>query len=116
MPRYHDTESKKMLGKHHKVIKARAEHLKEHHVSPERLGQSHYDSMDNRKRVEVEDGHMIQEDHSAMANLPQNVIIKTYPSDPGATYPHLDDTMSNVDSQNKHDASKFKKEKNPSKY
>ena len=79
-------------------------------------GASFYDSMSSRNAQESKDGSMIREDFTAMANLPQEVMIKAYPTAPGAMYPHLNDTFTGVDSQNAHDASKMKREKNPSKY
>jgi hypothetical protein len=42
---------------------------------------------------------MISEDHSAVANLPQSVIQKTYPKCKYMDQYELDDTMRGIDSQ-----------------
>lgn len=41
---------------------------------------------------------MLREDHNAVANLPQNVIMKPYPSH-RYIYDELDDTMRVIDEQ-----------------
>jgi hypothetical protein len=65
-----------------------------------------YAGMDSRKAQEREDGSMIKEDHSAMANLPQNVIMKPWPT--AGTYlpENLDDTISGINRQVGLDSSK----------
>lgn len=62
----------------------------------------------DKEHIEAQDGGMIREDHSAIANLPQNVMIKAYPKPD--TYGHydLDDTIESVDNQRVQDA-KYKK-------
>lgn len=62
--------------------------------------------MDPRRRQEMEDAGMIHEDHSAIANLPQNVMVKAYPKT-GPYLPEvLDDTIRGVDRQMDGDDSK----------
>jgi len=53
-------------------------------------------------------GGMIKEDRSSMCNLPQNVIIKKYPSATGFSTEKLKDGIGAVDSQMKKDNSKKK--------
>ena len=48
---------------------------------------------------EHDDRMMITEDHRAIANLPQEVMIKPYPVMPGYTPEGLDDTINGVDHQ-----------------
>ena len=58
---------------------------------------------------------MIKEDRSAVANLPQSVIQKTYPSVPRMGG-DLDDTMNVVDSARKADVAKIRNSKPNSKW
>ena len=62
-----------------------------------------YSGMDSRKRLELEDSAMIHEDHRAIANLPQEVMIKPYPM-VGPYLPEvLNDDVSGVDAQMDYD-------------
>ncbi len=76
------------------------------HYKSKGLGRELYAGMEPRRRQEMEDAGMIHEDHSAIANLPQNVMIKKY-SEPYAYLPEgLDDTIAGVDRQIDYDDSK----------
>lgn len=55
--------------------------------------------MDARRRMEMEAGGMIKEDHSAVANLPQNQIYRSYEYNYNWTPEVLDDTIRGVDKQ-----------------
>jgi hypothetical protein len=73
-------------------------------------------SRDDSRRY-MEDSGMIREDHSAIANLPQSVIMREYPK--VSTYAmdyNLNDTASGIDRQMYDDAKKTKKEMYPEKY
>jgi hypothetical protein len=59
----------------------------------------HYAGAEPRRRQEMEDAGMIHEDHNAVANLPQNVMMKYYPKEGGYTPEDLDDTIRGVDRQ-----------------
>ena len=62
-----------------------------------------YAGMEPRRRQELEDSSMIHEDHRAIANLPQEVMIKPYPKT-GAYLPEvLNDDVSGVDAQMDYD-------------
>jgi len=62
-----------------------------------------YAGMEPRRRQELEDAGMIHEDHRAIANLPQEVMIKSYPKT-GPYLPEiLDDTIKGVDGQMDYD-------------
>ena len=63
------------------------------------------DEMAKRYYNDGDLGGMIKEDKSAMCNLPQNVIIKKYPSVDGFSSENLNDGMGGVDSQMKKDNS-----------
>jgi len=59
---------------------------------------------------------MISENRSAMANLPQEVIIKKYPEVTGYTNENLNDGLSGVDYQMKKDTAKRGAKSQPEKY
>lgn len=59
----------------------------------------HYEGMDSRRKQEMEDAGMIREDHSAIANLPQEVMMKPYPKDSNYMPEDLDDTLRGIDKQ-----------------
>jgi len=58
-----------------------------------------YAGMDPRMRTELEDSAMIHEDHRAIANLPQEVMIKPYPLVGTYIKEILNDDVSGVDAQ-----------------
>lgn len=68
-----------------------------------------YAGANARRTQEMEDGGMIRENPSAIANLPQEVMIKAYPMS-GAYLPEvLEDSIVGVDEQiNKDDAQRRK--------
>ena len=74
---------------------ARHHHSKSyrHHMNENYAGES------MRRHQEMEDAGMIHEDRSAIANLPQNVMMKPYPSQMSYTPENLDDTIKGVDHQ-----------------
>lgn len=75
----------------------------------------HYAGMEPRRRQELEDAGMIHEDHRAVANLPQEVMIKAYPRT-GPYLPEvLDDTLEGVDRQMDYDDSQRRKHFAPKK-
>lgn len=45
------------------------------------LSRSFYDQVDPRRRQELKDSRMVQEDHSAVANLPTRFIHQEFNSD-----------------------------------
>ena len=62
-----------------------------------------YAGMEPRRRQELEDAGMIHEDHRAIANLPQEVMIKPYPMTGPYNPEGLDDTIRGVDMQMDYD-------------
>ncbi len=89
-------------------------------IMPKRYhtGEEFYASMDSRRALEKKDSGMISEDHSAMANMPQNVIMRQYAQTDYAMYPKLDDTITGIDYQIDKDArgKTIKRGENPEKY
>lgn len=67
-----------------------------------------YAGSDSRNRMEMEDSHMIREDRNAVANLPQNVIMRPWNMVPHADY-RINDTIAGIDVQ-MHDDSEMRKE------
>ena len=114
--RYHD--SKRMRGDsniNHRPDKFNDEN---HHDKDEMRGaeramyrkvgawDGYYAGPEPRRRQEMEDSNMIHEDHMAIANLPQNVMIKPYPKT-GPYMPEvLNDDISGVDAQMDYDDDK----------
>ena len=56
-----------------------------------------YAGYDDRHNQEAADGTIINEDHSAMANLPKEVMVKEYPKVYGNLDGFLDDTIRGID-------------------
>ena len=57
------------------------------------------DDMAGRRTEEMEHAGMIREDHRAVANLPQEVMIKPYPMERDYMPEEMDDTIGGVDHQ-----------------
>lgn len=66
---------------------------------PKRYHDGEYAGMAARRHQEMQDAGMIHEDHSAIANMPQNVMIKPYPKVDHYMPENLDDTIAGVDRQ-----------------
>ena len=52
-----------------------------------------YAGLDPRRRQEVAEGGMVQEDHRAIANLPEQPLHYEYPQDPYYNTPYLDSLL-----------------------
>ena len=63
------------------------------------LGSAHYDGMDARRHQEHVDGQMLSEDHSAVANLPQGVVMKPFGRSEGYLPDGLNDGITGIDNQ-----------------
>lgn len=75
-------------------------------MAAKRHHSGHYEGHDSRRHQEMQDAGMIREDHSAIANLPQEVMMKPYPKDGNYLPENLDDTLRGVDGQMSMDNSK----------
>ena len=64
-----------------------------------------YAGMDSRRYMEMRDAGMISEDHSQVANLPQEVMMKEYPKTDYFTY-DLNDDIRGIDVQMNDDVRK----------
>lgn len=78
--------------------------------------QGSYAGLESRRAMEAQDAGMIHEDKSAIANLPQNVMIKPYPNPNDYAVYGLDDTIRSVDHQMKADSKDKKKGAFPEMY
>lgn len=65
-----------------------------------------YEGPASRRKMEMMDAGMIHEDHSQIANLPQQVMIKPYPMTGPYMPEDLDDTISGVHEQMDYDDKK----------
>jgi len=71
----------------------------DHMLNREMKSKEYYAGVDSRRRMEHEDGGMINEDHNAIANLPQGVVMRPYPPTGPMLPEHLDDSIRSVDYQ-----------------
>ena len=79
------------------------------------VGEEYYASFDESRRRQLEDSGMLSEDRRQVANLPQEVIMKSYDRTDYARY-DLDDTMRVVDDQIDRDVRGARKQRSKSKY
>jgi hypothetical protein len=100
-----------MAKRHHESKSGKIGNFKEAHYSE----RDYYSGMEARRRMEMEDAGMIKEDHRAIANLPQEVMIKPYPHTGPYMPEGLDDTIKGVDHQMDYDDSQAKRHFYPKK-
>jgi hypothetical protein len=108
-----------MAKRYHESMKDRLAESRGMERSLYRQGKSmdgYYEGMEPRRRQEMEDAGMIREDHSAIANLPQNVMIKPYEKTGPYLPEGIDDTIWGVDGQMDADDNKRAKHNRPHKY
>jgi len=96
--------------KHHKMKKHHDGHMKAHDSGGSIAGE-----MDKSFRKHYTEG-MIHEDHSCIANLPQNAMIKQYGRMHSPMNETLDDTIKGVDYQIGSDDSGRNRNLKPHKY
>lgn len=82
---------------------------------PKRYHNGMYEGMASRRHQEHEDAGMIHEDHSAVANLPQQVIMKPFGKSYNDLDGRLDDGISGIDRQIGMDHGKMKSHNVPKK-
>jgi len=78
-------------------------HMAQHEYRERGVRGEYYAGAEPRRRQEMEDAGMIHEDHRAIANLPQNVMIKPYPMTGPYNPEILDDTIAGIDRQMDYD-------------
>jgi len=72
---------------------------KRHHHSKHHGMHGSYEGHESRRHQEVKDSYMIKEDHSAIANMPQQVMIKPWPAGYSYLPEDLDDSIHGIDRQ-----------------
>jgi hypothetical protein len=87
-----------MAKRHHSSHKSQRHHERSEHRNM-MMSSEHYAGSEPRRRQEMEDAGMIHEDHGAVANLPQGVMMKPWPKEGGYTPENLDDTIRGIDHQ-----------------
>lgn len=85
---------------------------KRHH----HMREGHYEGHSARRHQEMHDAGMIREDHSAIANMPQEVMMKAWPDGGGYEPERLDDTIRGINEQKSADYGQMKKHLHPHKY
>jgi hypothetical protein len=101
-----------MAKRYHDKMKSHDMHAGHARVRPDT---EHYSGKDERRRQEMKDASMIHEDHNAIANLPQNVIMREYPRMHDYLDWHSDDTIAGVSKQMDLDHGKMKDHFKPKK-
>jgi len=76
---------------------------------PSRMGPEPYAGIEGRRTQEMEDAGMIREDMRAIANLPQEVMIKPYPRTGPYLPEGLNDNIEGIDHQMDFDDSQRRK-------
>lgn len=74
-----------------------------------------YAGRDSRRYQEYKDASMLHEDHNAIANMPQHVIMKEYPKSQDGMNWTSDDTINGIAEQMKIDHGKMKMDFAPKK-
>jgi hypothetical protein len=78
---------------------AKRHHHMDHKHAAVPHNSGHYEGPANRRHQEMEDAGMIRENHAAIANLPQEVMIKPWPAAGSYMPEELDDTIRGVNKQ-----------------
>ena len=74
-----------------------AKHKRYHQSKKDRRHESRGEHEFERRHEAMREDGMINEDRSAVANMPQNVMMKPYPSYDGYMPEEADDTMHRID-------------------
>lgn len=106
--RYHQS-FKDRLDEH------RAEERAMHRKAKVVLGDEYYAGQDPRRRQEMQDAGMINEDHHAIANLPQGVKMTYWPKGGHYIPQQLDDTIRGINDQMDRDGMQMRKHFRPEK-
>jgi hypothetical protein len=76
-----------------------------------------YEGMKNRRHMEMQDAGMIRENHSEVANMPQDVKYTSWPkAEYGMIDSDLDDTIKGINRQMDRDEDQGKRHMRPHKY
>lgn len=119
----HKEHAHEYMGRHHSDGRHMSEmHGHDGHHGMKHAGHArlrpdteHYSGMDSRRREEMRDAGMIHEDHNAIANLPQGVIMREYPKVHDYLDWSSDDTAGGIAKQMDLDHGKMRMNFNPKK-
>ena len=89
---------------------------KKHHHEMKHEMHGMYEGMAGRRHQEMKDAGMISEDKSAVANMPQNVIMRAWPRADMGLDSRLDDKISGVNKQMDEDLKGARRHMDPTKY
>lgn len=81
-----------------------------------RMGDDYSSGLKNRERMEASDYSMISEDHSAIANLPQQPIYKEWPKVNYHGDFEMEDNIGGIDRQIDSDSAGMRKHRSTKKY
>lgn len=110
--KHHDPHHHKDPRPHHRGHHEDRDGQYSHHA----VSDGQYAGFEDRRRQEMRDAGMIHEDHSAIANLPQHVMIKPYGMERDYLPEVLDDTIRGIEEQMGADNGQRKKHFRPHKY
>lgn len=94
MARHHSSKRS-----HYELGEPKGGRIERHDKMHEEVGPEYYSGAAARHMQERKDMGMIHENHQAIANLPQEVMIKPWPMSPGYLPEVLDDGISGIDRQ-----------------
>lgn len=117
--RYYQSKKDRMdesRGMKKRAARKRKDSMDERKGMERRLGEEFYAGMHGRSAADRRASGMISEDRSAIANLPQNVIMREYPRVDYARQEGLNDNILGIDVQMYDDARHKKGKKYPQKY
>jgi chromosome condensin MukBEF complex kleisin-like MukF subunit len=76
----------------------------------------YYAGAEARRAQERKDGEMISEDHNAISNMPQNVVMREYPKTHDYLPEMIDDSLRGIDKQIRSDDEGKRKNFKPKKF
>lgn len=90
---------------------------KRHHDSRTKMlkHREYYAGEEGKRTQEMEDGGMLHEDRSCVANMPSELMMKPYPKNGNYLPEDLDDTLTGIDRQINMDDRKRKEHFHPKK-
>jgi hypothetical protein len=110
------SKERPIMAKVQKYKARRDEHLGEERAMRKRFYDGNYSGLDSARHLEKRDSQMINEDHSAPANLPQNVMIKYWPKAGHYADYALNDDISGINEQMDEDGSEMMRHKGGNKW
>lgn len=99
MARYYDSKGSSVSNKRDRFNDEERHDSDRYKMESSKVNDGSYSGELARRTQEMEDAGMIREDRSAIANLPQNVMIKPYPKTGPWMPEDLEDTIKGVDEQ-----------------